>query len=445
MQKRELKAKEIFVVMKKICVLGLGYIGLPTASLFATHGLQVIGVDVDAKIVQILNGGEIHIEEVGLQSLFSQALASNNLVIKSAPDFADVFIIAVPTPIYPDKTADIRAVIKATESVVPYLQSGNLVILESTSPAGTTNDLVKPILEGSGLIAGRDFMLAYSPERVLPGHILKEIVENTRVIGGIDRTSAEAGRDLYATFVKGEIILTNSTTAEMVKLMENTFRDVNIALANEFALIAEKQKVDVWEAIDIANRHPRVKILQPGPGVGGHCIAVDPWFLVEVAPDQARLIRQARLINDGMPEYVVKMIQRQLTNKGIVAVLGLTFKADVDDTRESPAVDVTNRLIANGVKVRAFDPHVHDLPALNNYLTSSMDEAIQGAEIVVLLVDHTEFKLLTPERLTQMSGRIIVDTRNCLDTSAWQDSAFNVIRIGAPSLFYHEKTSPAYQ
>jgi UDP-N-acetyl-D-mannosaminuronic acid dehydrogenase len=231
----------------------------------------------------------------------------------------------------------------------------------------------------------------------------------------------------------------------MVKLMENTFRDVNIALANEFALIAEKQKVDVWEAIDIANRHPRVKILQPGPGVGGHCIAVDPWFLVEVAPDQARLIRQARLINDGMPEYVVKMIQRQLTNKGIVAVLGLTFKADVDDTRESPAVDVTNRLIANGVKVRAFDPHVHDLPALNNYLTSSMDEAIQGAEIVVLLVDHTEFKLLTPERLTQMSGRIIVDTRNCLDTSAWQDSAFNVIRIGAPSLFYHEKTSPAYQ
>ncbi len=313
--------------MKTVCVLGLGYIGLPTASMFATHGLRVIGVDIDSHIVQVLNGGGIHIEEVGLRALVHEAIASGNLLVKCAPEPADVFIVAVPTPIYPDKTADMRAVIAATESLVPYLRPGNLVVLESTSPPCTTVDLVKPILERSGLRAGRDFMLAYSPERVLPGQILKEMVENARVIGGIDRASAEAGRDLYAAFVKGEIILTDTTTAEMVKLMENTFRDVNIALANEFALIAEKRGVNVWEAIDIANRHPRVKILRPGPGVGGHCIAVDPWFLVEAAPEQARLIRQARLVNDGMPEHVAEMVQADDAEQGNCGCAGLDFQS----------------------------------------------------------------------------------------------------------------------
>jgi UDP-N-acetyl-D-mannosaminuronic acid dehydrogenase len=206
----------------------------------------------------------------------------------------------------------------------------------------------------------------------------------------------------------------------MVKLMENTFRDVNIALANEFALIAEKQGVNVWEAIDIANRHPRVKILRPGPGVGGHCIAVDPWFLVETAPEQARLIRQARLVNDGMPEHVAEMVQRMTTNEGIVAVLGLTFKADVDDTRESPALEVIRHLVATGLNVRTFDPHVRNLPILNGHLVSTLDDAIQGADSVVILVDHTEFKLLAPKRFKQMRGRLLIDTRNCLDAEIWQ-------------------------
>jgi UDP-N-acetyl-D-mannosaminuronic acid dehydrogenase len=293
---------------------------------------------------------------------------------------------------------------------------------------------VRPILERSGLKAGQDFMLAYSPERILPGQILKEMVENPRVIGGIDRTSAEAGRDLYSVFVKGEIILTNATTAEMIKLMENTFRDVNIALANEFALIAEKLGVNVWEAIDVANRHPRVKILRPGPGVGGHCIAVDPWFLVEAAPDQARLIREARLVNDGMPEHVVEMVQRMLKDKGIVGVLGLTFKADMDDTPESPAIEVAKRLIAAGLDVRAFDPHVCDLPALNGHLVMCMEEAIKGTEAVVILVDHTEFKRLAPEKFTPMRGRVVIDTRNCLDDGTWQGSGFDIARVGSPLL-----------
>lgn len=422
--------------MKTVCILGLGYIGLPTACLFATHGLHVIGVDIDSHIIQILKGGGVHIEEAGLQSLFRDALTSGNLVVKSSPEPADIFIVAVPTPIYPNKTADMRAVIGATESLVPHLRHGNLVVLESTSPPGTTVDLMKPILERSGLRAGRDFMLVYSPERVLPGQILREMVENARVIGGIDRVSAEAGRDLYAAFVKGEIILTDTTTAEMVKLMENTFRDVNIALANEFALIAEERGVDVWEAIEIANRHPRVKILRPGPGVGGHCIAVDPWFLVEAAPDRSHLIRQARLVNDGMPEHVSEMVQRLTTNKGIVAVLGLTFKADVDDTRESPAVVVTRLLIGAGFEVRAFDPHVTCMPTLQSHLVTSMGEAIQGADTVVILVDHTEFKLLSPDHFAQMHGRVVIDTRNCLDDLRWESSGIDIARVGAPPLLH---------
>jgi UDP-N-acetyl-D-mannosaminuronic acid dehydrogenase len=420
--------------MKTVCVLGLGYIGLPTASLFATHGLRVIGVDVDSRIVQVLNGGDIHIEECGLRDLFNAAVTAGNLLIKCAPEPADVFIIAVPTPIYPDRTADMRAVLGATESIVPYLRPGNLVVLESTSPAGTTVDLVRPILERSGLRAGPDFKLVYSPERVLPGKILKEMVENARVIGGIDRVSAEAGRDLYAAFVKGEIVLTDTTTAEMVKLMENTFRDVNIALANEFALMAEKRGVNVWEAINIANRHPRVNILWPGPGVGGHCIAVDPWFLVEAAPEQARLIRQARLVNDGMPEHVAEMVQRMVRDTASVAVLGLTFKADVDDTRESPALEITKRLIRAGLDVRAFDPHVRKLPGLKNHLVTSLYQAIQGADAVVILVDHKEFKSLTPDKLTLMRGRTVVDTRNCLNPVTWHDSSFEIARLGAPLL-----------
>ncbi|MGD8865088.1 MAG: nucleotide sugar dehydrogenase, partial [Anaerolineales bacterium] len=266
-----------------LCVLGLGYIGLPTASTFATHGVRVYGVDVDERVVALLQSGEIHIHEPGLRTLVQAAFGSGNLSVSDSPQPADAFIIAVPTPITEDKEADLSYVRQAAESIVPHLQEGNLVVLESTSPPRTTIDLLLPILERSGLKAGEGFYLVYSPERVLPGKILHELIENARVIGGIDNRSAQAARDLYSLFVRGQIHLTDATTAEMVKLMENTYRDVNIALANEFSRLGEHFGVDIWRAIELANLHPRVQILRPGPGVGGHCISVDPWFLVEAA------------------------------------------------------------------------------------------------------------------------------------------------------------------
>ncbi|MGQ9832978.1 MAG: nucleotide sugar dehydrogenase, partial [Candidatus Villigracilaceae bacterium] len=306
----------------KLCVIGLGYIGLPTASMFAVNGLNVLGVDVNPSIVETLQNGGLHIHEPGLREAVQQAIQSGCLHIANQPEPADAFLIAVPTPFQQKdfgvfngekyKKADLSAVTAAAESIVPHLRRGNLVVLESTSPPRTTVNLLAPILEKSGLKAGVDFHLAYSPERVLPGQILRELVENARVIGGITPESAQAGHDLYVTFVKGEIILTDATTAEMVKLMENTYRDVNIAIANEFARLAERLGVDVWEAISLANRHPRVKILSPGPGVGGHCISVDPWFLVEAAPDITPLIQSARHVNDSQPRYVFELVERAL-------------------------------------------------------------------------------------------------------------------------------------
>lgn len=414
--------------MKKICVLGLGYIGLPTASMFAASNLDVIGVDINQKIVNTLNNGEIHIEEEGLKEIVSRVISAEKLIIKNSPEPADVFIIAVPTPILPDKCADLRAVASACESILPHLRVGNLVVLESTSPPGTTINLVKPILERSGLKAGQDFLLVYSPERVLPGQIMRELVENARVIGGINDASAQAGRDLYATFVKGEILLTDATTAEMVKLMENTYRDVNIALANEFSLLAESIgiKINIREAIAIANYHPRVKILQPGPGVGGHCIAVDPWFLVEAAPDKAHLIRQARLINDNMPENIVQIAASMV--KGIlepkIACLGLTYKADVDDVRESPSIEMVERLINVGYRIVAYDPYVKEMPLLGDHLVLSLDLALKDADLLLILVDHTEFKSLHPRQATPMRSRLVLDTRYCINKNLWKQEGF---------------------
>lgn len=415
----------------KICVLGLGYVGLPTASMFATHGVNVVGVDVNQHVVQALNNNEIHIEEPGLKALVQGAMLSGNLTVQSAPEPADAFIIAVPTPFNPDKTADMRAVISAAESILPHLRRGNLVILESTSPPGTTVNLVRPILERSGLRAGKDFLLAYSPERVLPGQILKELIDNTRVIGGIDHASAEAAYGLYATFVKGNVVLTDSTTAEMAKLMENTFRDVNIALANEFALIAEEIGSDVWEAIRIANSHQRVNILRPGPGVGGHCVAVDPWFLTEAAPDEAQLIYQARLVNDGMPDHVVELVRRIVRDKGTVAALGLTYKADVDDVRESPAVKIVEKLVKAGYSVRAFDPHVKTFLSLNEHMYHSLEDTAFGADLLLVLVNHAEFMSLTPGMLTKMRRRQVLDTCHCLDTPTWRQAGFEMIQLGS--------------
>ncbi len=419
--------------MVKVCVLGLGYIGLPTASMFATHGLDVVGVDVNRAVVTILNGGEIHIEEPGLKTVVQAAIKSGCLRVVSCPEPSDAFIIAVPTPINADKTADMRYVISATESVVPHLRQGNLVILESTSPPRTTVDLVRPILERSGLKAGQDFLLAYSPERVLPGQILRELVENSRVIGGVNRASAEAGRDLYAAFVHGEIVLTDATTAEMVKLMENTYRDINIAIANEFARLADRFGVNVWEATAIANRHPRVKILQPGPGVGGHCISVDPWFFVESAPDIAQLIRQARLVNDDQPGYVVQKLAKTFgdLNGKTFAALGVTYKPDVDDMRESPAVEIVHLLRQAGAVVRVFDPYVTDAAALTGLLQPSVEAAVAQADGILLLVQHREFLRLDVAKLASLLRRcFVLDTRNCLNHDAWRASGFEVLLLG---------------
>jgi UDP-N-acetyl-D-mannosaminuronic acid dehydrogenase len=421
------------VKFHKICVLGLGYIGLPTASTFATHGLQVVGVDVNPQVVDRLKSGELHIYEPGLRTLVQAALLSGNLVIELQPQPADAFIIAVPTPFTDDKKADLSYVTSAAEAIVPHLRPGSLVVLESTSPPRTTVDVLLPILERSGLKAGEDFSLAYSPERVLPGQILRELIENARVIGGIDQNSSEAGRDLYQIFVRGEIILTHATTAEMVKLMENTYRDVNIAIANEFARLADRFGVDVWEAIALANRHPRVRILNPGPGVGGHCISVDPWFLVEAAPDIAHIVRAAREVNDGQPEFVVNLIRRvvgPLQGKRIAA-LGLAYKPDVDDLRESPAIEICGLLAKEGASVTAYEPYKPEYMQNGFKTVPTLAAALEGAEAVVLLVSHTPLRNLDPNVVAQLTpAKDVIDCVNAWPVDCWEPAGFRVFRAG---------------
>ncbi len=435
---------------QKICILGLGYIGLPTASTFAAYGVKVLGVDVNEQVVETLRSGEIHIHEPGLRDMFKQALASGNLSLSTQPQEADAFIIAVPTPFYGDqfgeyegrqyKLADMRAVTSAAEAIVPVLRKGNLVVLESTSPPRTTVELVAPILRRSGLEPGRDFHLVYSPERVLPGRILRELIENARVIGGVTPESAQAGDDLYSIFVQGEIVQTDATTAEMVKLMENTYRDINIAIANEFSRLADSFGVNIWEAISLANRHPRVKILSPGPGVGGHCISVDPWFFVESRPELTSLISTARRVNDAQPQYVVEVVKRAICGSNFpadavkgrkIAVLGLAYKPDVDDLRESPAVEVARLLQEDGAQVKAWEPFkpAADLPGID--MAAGLAAAVRDAEAIVLLVGHTEFLKLKPTELAGMTGaRLAVDAVNAWNVADWASAGFRVVKIG---------------
>lgn len=417
--------------MKKICVLGLGYIGLPTASILATHDYQVVGVDVKEDVVKRLQNGDVHIHEPGLKTMVKAGIHSGNLLVASEPVAADAFIITVPTPIEPDKRANLDYVQAAAEAIRPYLQKDNLVVLESTVPPGTTAGMFATILGQSGLDPYQDLYIVHSPERVLPGRILEELVSNDRVIGGLTPEATETARDLYGSFVQGEIFLTEATTAEMVKLMENTFRDVNIALANEFALMAESVGVNVWNAIQLANRHPRVNILNPGPGVGGHCIAVDPWFLVQAAPGPAQLIASARRMNDRMPEHVVDQVRVMLRHipQPKIAALGLAYKADVDDMRESPSLTVIRWLQATGCQVAAFDPFVP--PDSLNVMASSVEEAVQEADLLLLLTNHSDFRHLDAAGLGRlMRTKLLFDTRNCLPHSAWEEAGFKVHLLG---------------
>jgi UDP-N-acetyl-D-mannosaminuronic acid dehydrogenase len=417
--------------MKTICVMGLGYIGLPTASLFAAHGHKVLGVDVSDRIVDTINAGEIHIEEPGLFTLARAAVGSGNLHASRKPESSDVYIICVPTPLTDDKKCDLSYVTNATAMIVPFLKAGDLVILESTSPPGTSRDILAPMLAKSGLIVGKDIHLAHCPERVLPGRILKELIENARIIGGITSESAQITCDLYKGIVEGPIFLTDATTAELAKVMENTFRDVNIALANELGHICEELGVSVWEVIELANKHPRVNFHRPGPGVGGHCISVDPWFLVEKFPDKANLIHLSRIINDGQPSKVVEKVM-DITNgidgRPSVALFGVSYKGNVDDTRESPALEIIKEL-KEKVDLRIYDPHVK---GGIGYELSSLDVAIQNADLILIVADHADFRFLAPEELgKRMRNKSLLDTRNYLDLDRYRAAGFAVHVLGS--------------
>jgi len=406
--------------MKKVCVIGLGYIGLPTASMLATHGFDVLGVDVNSEIVKIINNGGIHIEEPGLHTLVQAAIKSSKLKAATEPEPSDIFIIAVPTPFTKEKKADLGYIKSAAKSIAPLICKDNLVILESTSPPGTCRDLLEPIFKSFDLKVGKDYYLAHCPERVLPGCTLKELIQNDRVIGGIDKESAEKAAQFYKVFIEGNIYFTDSTTAEMVKLMENTYRDVNIALANELAKICEKLGIDAWEVIRLANLHPRVNLHTPGPGVGGHCIAVDPWFIIEKCPVDTEIITLSRKINDSM-----KIVEGIDNPK--IAILGVTYKGNIDDTRESPALKIIAGLDKIGMKYSIYDPHVREF----KYKLSSLKEVFEGADCAVILANHDEFRFLRPAEIGKlMRNEVLFDTRFCVDYNLWKENGFKVYCLG---------------
>ncbi len=393
-----------------VCVMGLGYIGLPTASILANKGYHVIGVDVRPDVVATINQGRIHIEEPDLDILVRSAVNSGQLKAVSEPQPADVFIICVPTPINPDHSPDLSYVEQAARALRPHVKQGNLIILESTSPPRTTDDVVIPLAVPEGMVPGQDVFVAHCPERVLPGRILLEAVQNDRVVGGVTPACAERAKAFYRTFVAGEVLATTAVTAEVCKLVENSFRDVNIAFANELSILADKLNIDVWQVIKLANRHPRVNILNPGPGVGGHCISVDPWFLVHALPDMTRLIRTAREVNDAKPHFVVEHVSRLAKQFATpkIGCLGLTYKADVDDLRESPSLEIVRELIQRNVgKVLACDPYVSP-SRFNEFPLYDLGDVLAESNLLVLLTDHRQFHDLSPRVLNE---KVVVDTR----------------------------------
>lgn len=405
----------------KLSVLGLGYIGLPTSIMFAKSGVEVLGVDVNPHVVRKLSEGQVHIKEDGLEELFGSVI-NKTLKVSTQPESSDAFIIAVPTPITSDYKADVSYVESAVRMIVPLLTKGNLVIVESTIPPRTIEDVVNPILRASGLELGKELFVAHCPERVLPGRIFIELVENTRIVGGINPSSTAKAADLYRAFVKGEIIETDALTAEMAKLMENTYRDVNIALANELVKISDKLGINALDVIRMANRHPRVNIHTPGPGVGGHCLAVDPYFIVEKAPEQAVLISDARRTNSSMPHFVVDKVNILMEDSKSkkIGVLGLAYKADIDDIRESPAIEICELLEKQGYTLLAHDPYVKQ-EQLPDFPLTSFQEAVTETELVVILTDHTPFKKLTQADFPKQTELVILDTRNCLNSADMRD------------------------
>ena len=412
---------EIATDVKTVAVIGLGYIGLPTAAILAGKGLNVIGVDVNPSTVEAVNEGRVPFVEPDLGVHVAGAVSQGHLTATATVPEADAYIVAVPTPFKDDKSADLAYIEQAARSIAPRLRPGNLVILESTSPPGTTRHMANVILAQRPDLAGDGaepaVLFAHCPERVLPGRIMIELVTNDRIIGGLSPAGAQAAAALYSTFCQGGIHLTDATTAEMAKLVENAYRDVNIAFANELSVISGNLGIDVWNLIELANHHPRVNILQPGPGVGGHCIAVDPWFIVAADPQNAKLIRTAREVNDSKPGYVVAAIEEAAEglDAPAIAALGMAFKANVDDTRESPAVRIVQELATSNpaarITIGSPFPGIalpRELENLANVSVAGTDEALDQADVVALLVDHDAFRDITPE---QLAGRRVVDTR----------------------------------
>jgi UDP-N-acetyl-D-mannosaminuronic acid dehydrogenase len=410
---------------KKVSVIGLGYVGLPTAAIIAHRGINVTGVDVNDKTVETINKGEIHIVEPDLDILVRSAVASGNLKATTQPEAADAFILAVPTPFKSGNKPDLSYLEQAVQALAPVLKKGNLVVLESTSPVGTTQQIAtwlsaaRPDLSFPSTDSpdannnDPDIYVAHSPERVLPGRVLIELVDNDRVIGGLTEACSKRARDLYTLFVNGTCHLTNAPTAELVKLAENAYRDTNIAFANEMSLVCDKLDVDVWNMIELANLHPRVEILKPGPGVGGHCIAVDPWFIVDSAPEQTPLIQATRHVNDGKPDWVIEQALNATEPTAVIACLGLAYKADIDDLRESPAMKIAENLtMRHPGEVLIVEPNISELPSsLKNHGNAKYceyTEALQQANTVVVLTDHKEFKDVDPAVL---ANKKIIDTR----------------------------------
>lgn len=400
---------------KSVCVIGLGYIGLPTAATLAASGVDVKGVDVRQHIVDELNDGRAHFSEPDLDMLVQSAVGSGRLKAFSEPQPADAFIITVPTPVQDDKSPDMSYVRTASEALAQVLKANDLIILESTSPLGATQMIDGIIREKRpDLVDGEALMLslAYCPERILPGQMVRELVENDRIVGGLTPADAARAKTLYSRFVRGEIHETDAITAEMVKLIENAYRDVNIAFANEVATIGETHGIDAWRAITLANRHPRVNILNPGPGVGGHCIAVDPWFLISQNRKLSPLMAAARAVNDGRPETIVAKVEGAAAKKSAtrVACLGLAYKPDVDDLRESPAVEIAAAIAQKGYDVAVVEPHIDALPeslaSIGNIQLQSADTALQAADIVVLLVGHSAFKGIDID----LANKTVIDT-----------------------------------
>ena len=414
---------------KNVIIVGLGYIGLPTAAILASAGYSVVGVDINKNVVKLVNEGKIHIVEPDLDLMVSRAVESGLLTASDMPAEADIFVIAVPTPFKGDHEPDLSYIEAAAHSIASYLNKNNLVILESTSPVGTTEMLVSilsklrpdlsfPAKNGSSNI---DVNVAYCPERVLPGFIVKELVNNDRIIGGISPKCSEVARNFYETFVRGECIETDSRTAELTKLTENAFRDVNIAFANELSLICEELEINPWHLISLANRHPRVNVLSPGPGVGGHCIAIDPWFIVNATPMLARMIKVAREVNENKPVHILNKVfkvknelNKKLNKKINIGIFGLSFKANIDDLRESPALKIAEKVIENRQdfgEIYIVEPNVQNLPSNLRHLNVKLvqaKEAICNSDLLLLLVDHKEFSVVDRN---QLSGKSIIDTR----------------------------------